>query len=124
MENKKERLFLYVKLLMFRTLGVKQVNISKNPDLNVKSFWRHKVRTPHYFEYFPDYKDSQLSVRTYMFNMLFIIDPDFVISKVKRSNKKRDVVTMETEGEHIFIKKELLQEIEEWKMKQIEEFEM
>ena len=48
-----------------------------------------------------------------MFNLLFTIDPDFVISKVKQSNKKRDVVTKETEGEYIFIKKELLHEIEE-----------
>ena len=103
---------------------MKQVNIPKNPDLNVKSFWRHIVRTPHYLEYFPDYKDSQLPERTYMFNLLFTIDPDFVISKVKQSNKKRDVVTKETEGEYIFIKKELLQEIEEWELKQSEEFEI
>ena len=98
---------------MIRIVEVKHANVPKNPDLNVKSFWRHIARTPEYLEYFPDYKDSQLPERTYMFSMLFTLDPDFVISKVNQSNEKREVVTKETEGEYIFIKKELLQEIEE-----------
>ena len=92
---------------------IKQVNVPRLPELNVKSFWKHIKKTPRYLEYFPDYKDSQLPDRVSMFNMLYTIDPDFIKQKVIESNDLRKSIAKEDEGEYITIKKELLQEIQD-----------
>ena len=51
--------------------------------------------------------------RICMLKQLFIIDADFIINKVKKSNEKRGVTTAKAEGEFSSIKNDLLQEIDE-----------
>ena len=54
-----------------------------------------------------------------MLKLFFIIDADFIINKVIESNEKRGVTTAKTEGEYSSIKKDFLQEIEEWRINQV-----
>ena len=96
---------------MFRSYDIKKVNVTSYPELKVESFWKKIKSTPHYLEYFPDYKPSKYPPRDYLFNLLHTIDPDLVESKIMESHNSRKIMPKLAGDEYIEITSSLLQEI-------------
>ena len=96
---------------MLRNAAVRTVKVPRFPELNVKDFWKEVKTRPYLLQYFPEYKESQLPEREYFFNLLFSLDDDFVIDKIREAENLRKSGGGPDEDSLIFIKKDLLKEI-------------
>ena len=96
---------------MFRSFNIKSVNVPSYPELKVESFWKIIKSTPHYIEYFPDYKQSKQPPREYKFNLLHTIDPELVEDKIMECHRNRKIQENSKDGDLIEIMPDLLEEI-------------
>ena len=96
---------------MIKMSDLKQINVPRYSELNIKSFWKQITKSVPKLRYFPDYKASQIPDRIYLFNILYTIDPHFVLDKIIQVQKTKVVENKEEKDEVIIIKKDLLKQI-------------
>ena len=96
---------------MIKLDELKQIDVPKYAELNVKSIWNHITKSENLKRYFPDYKSTQVIERKYIFDVLHTIDSEFVISKVNEVQRLKIVEDRIEHNEVIKIRKDLLKEI-------------
>ena len=67
---------------MIKMFDLKQINVPRYSELNVKCFWKQITKSVPKLRYFPDYKTSQIPDKTFLFNILYTIDLNFVLDKI------------------------------------------
>ena len=87
------------------------MNVPRYPKLKVESYWKIIKSTPHYIEYFPDYKQSKQSLREYLFNLLHTVNPQLVEDKTMECHRYRKIQENSKDGDLIEIMLYILEEI-------------
>ena len=97
---------------MFKVSEVTQINVPNYAELNVKTFWKYIQSREYLKKCFPDYKDSQISERKYLFDLLYSIDSKFVLDKITTAQKNRVIDNKIEQNQIIEIRKDMLDQIQ------------
>ena len=79
--------------------------------MSVKSVWNYVKETPELMIYFPDYLETQIPDRKFMYSIISTVFPNALRHLIKEAKAKRSLVVDNEDNDTIEIKPEIMEAI-------------
>ena len=96
---------------MIKMKDIMMIEVPLYPRLIWRDFWKFIKTKENWLRYFPDYKDSQLPERPFLFNVLNTLDSKFIKEKISLVEEEKVTEQKIEENEVIIIRRYILEEI-------------